>query len=89
MAAKQRQSVPDTTDAESQRLNVRIDPDAYRRLMIHCVMSGQQPGKYIESLINSHCREWRVQAIRSAQATSDDRLDLTPGVSLGNSLANL
>jgi hypothetical protein len=81
--SKQRRAV---TDAESQRLNVRLDAEAYRRLMIHCVMSGTQPGKFLASLIDTHCRAWRVQAVaaqvnRSASVPSDGRLDLDASVS--------
>jgi hypothetical protein len=84
MAATKRRGVSDATDATAQRLNVRIDPSAYQRLMIHCVMSGMNPGKFVENLINAHCREWRVQANRTAQLTTDDRLDLTSDMNLGN-----
>jgi hypothetical protein len=89
MATKQRKGVADARGGESQRLNVRIEPDAYQRLMVHCVMSGLQPGKYLESLINAHCREWRVQAIKGASNTHDDRLDSGAHVSLANPLVNL
>lgn len=89
MATKRRQGVSDATDNGSQRLNVRIDPAAYQRLMIHCVMSGKQPGEYVESLINAHCREFRVQAIRTGQATTEDRLDPSASVSLGSLPAGL
>jgi hypothetical protein len=77
MPATKRRGV---TDVESQRLNVRLDPAAYQRLMIHCVMGGIQPGKFIENLINTHCRDWRVQANR---VTPIDRLDLDASVSQG------
>jgi hypothetical protein len=63
--SKQRRAV---TDAESQRLNVRLDASAYQRLMIHCVMSGTQPGKFLATLIDTHCRAWRVQAVQASHA---------------------
>jgi hypothetical protein len=81
MPATKRRAVSDASDSMSQRLNVRIDPAAYQRLMIHCVMSGSQPGKFIEQLINAHCREWRVQANRSASVPSDGRLEIDAGIS--------
>ena len=90
MASKQRRGATDATDANAQRLNVRIDPSAYQRLMIHCVMSGTQPGKFLASLIDTHCRAWRVQAVqanRSVPTTGDDRLDLTAGVNLADATA--
>jgi hypothetical protein len=79
-----RRGVNDATDTHAQRLNVRIDPAAYQRLMIHCVMSGTQPGKFVADLINRHCREWRVQANRAGSVTTDDRLDLGADVNLGS-----
>jgi hypothetical protein len=87
MPTTKRRGVNDASDNGAQRLNVRIDPGAYQRLMIHCVMSGMQPGKFLENLINSHCREWRVQANRSVPVGTDDRLNLDAGVNPGNSMA--
>jgi hypothetical protein len=89
MAAKQRKSASDATDNASQRLNIRVSAEAYRRLGVHAVMSGMTPGRLVENLINAHCREFRVQVIRGAQATSDDRLDVSAGVSTINIPANL
>jgi hypothetical protein len=73
MAAKRHRGVNEPGDVEAQRLNVRLDPAAYQRLMIHCVMSGQQPGRYIESLINTHCRLWKVQSNGRGPVATDDR----------------
>ena len=72
MATKRRQGV---NDAGNQRLNVRINPSAYQRLQIHCVMDGVSPGAFLEKLINDHCRSYRVQVIGSARVMTDDRLD--------------
>lgn len=77
MAAKQRKGV---ADAESQRLNIRLSPDAYRRLGVHAIMGGMTPGKLVEALINQHCREWKVQANSSARVTTDDRPDRSESV---------
>lgn len=77
MAAKPRKS---SDDAESQRLNCRISPDAYRRLGVHAVMKGISPGTLIEKLIDEHLKEYRVQAVRSASVVSDDRLDAAVSV---------
>jgi hypothetical protein len=78
MAAKKRQGV---ADVESQRLNVRITPDAYRRLGVHAIMAGVTPGRLVEQLINSHCREWKVQANRAAPVTTEDRPEIDVHVS--------
>ena len=67
-------------DAEVQRLNVFINPDAHKRLMVHSVMKGLSPGLFIEQLINDHCREWRVQANGPSRAKTDDRAESTAGV---------
>jgi hypothetical protein len=50
------------TDAEVQRLNVYISPDAHRRLMVHAVYEGLSPGLFVERLIEDHCKSWKVQA---------------------------
>jgi hypothetical protein len=67
MPAPRRRAV---AEIENQRLNVRIDPAAYRRLMIHCVMSGSPPGKFLAHLIDTHCREWRVQSVQANPGVS-------------------
>jgi hypothetical protein len=77
MASRRRQSV---TDAEPQRLNIRISPDSYRRLGVHAVMAGMSPGRLVEHLINTHCREWKVQANRTALVTPDDRQEADASV---------
>jgi hypothetical protein len=87
MAQPKRRGVNDAGDIEAQRLNVRLSPAAYQRLMIHCVMSGTQPGRFIENLINAHCREWRVQANRIGQATADDRLEAASELNLAGTAA--
>ena len=81
MATKRRQSTSDATTPTVQRLNVRIKPDVHQRLMIHCVMSGMAPGEFLEDLIKTHCRTWKVQANGSARVTADDRLDLADHIS--------
>src|SRR5262245_27998666 len=81
MAATKRRGV---ADAESQRLNIRISPDAYRRLAVHALMGGTTPGRLVEDLINAHCREWRVQANRSVPVMGEDRLVADDAVSLGS-----
>lgn len=76
MAAKQRRGAAAAESPESQRLNVRISPDAYRRLGIHAIMAGMTPGRMVEQLITTHCREWKVQANRSAPVAESDRQEL-------------
>ncbi len=81
MAAKTRRGVIDAQEAANTRLNVRISPEAHRRLGIHSVMTGMAPGKLVEKLIEEHLREFRVQAIRGDQARSSDRLESAAHVS--------
>ena len=50
-------------------------------VMIHCVMSGLAPGAFLEKLIETHCRTWRVQENGSARVTTDDRLNLSDHIS--------
>jgi hypothetical protein len=90
MPATRRRSVNDAIDNTAQRLNVRIDPAAYQRLMIHCVMSGTQPGKFLATLIDTHCRTYRVQVVqanRSASVPSDGRLEIDASMSEANANA--
>lgn len=59
MKAKRHSGV---NDAAKTRLNVRISEEAQKRLGVHCVMSGMQPGEILEKLIVAHCRDWKVSA---------------------------
>jgi hypothetical protein len=74
MAVKKGKSVADAT---VQRLNVRIDPAAYQRLMIHAVMAKRSPGELVAELINSNLRDWRVQSNRGQ---SNGSVETTAGV---------
>jgi hypothetical protein len=72
-ASKQRRGVDNAT---AQRLNVRIGAAAYQRLMVHALMSGKNPGKLVEELVEAGCRDWRIQALSGAPVRVTDRLDL-------------
>jgi hypothetical protein len=80
--AKQRHGANDAAAPPVTRLNVRINPEAHRRLMIHCVMAGKAPGAFLERLIEDHCRTWKVQENSHGRVKADDRPDLAAGVSV-------
>lgn len=82
MAAKKGKGVADAVASESQRLNVRLSPDAYRRLGVHAVMRGETPGKLVERLINEHLREFRVQAIQATLSDRSERVDAVSPVNI-------
>jgi hypothetical protein len=73
MASKIRRSV---ADAKTQRVNIRLAVEAYRRLGVHSLMTGQTPGRLIEALIDQHLRDFRVQTVRSASVPSEGRLEI-------------
>ena len=50
------------------RLNVCIEQDAYRRLMVNSAMEGLSPGLFLEGLINDHCKAWNLPAPGAATA---------------------
>jgi hypothetical protein len=85
VAGKQRRRAK---NAVVTRLNVFIHPDAYERLMLHSVKARLTPGLFVESLINTHCRAWKIQANGSRRAASvesdglEDRHDDGADVSL-------
>lgn len=68
-------TTPKTPKEKSQRLNVHVEPDAYKRLMVHCLMSGVQPGQMVTGWIDSHCKEWKLPAANHGQAKPTDRPD--------------
>jgi hypothetical protein len=61
------------SNAQVQRLNVFIDPDAHERLMVHSVKAKLSPGLLVERLINEHCKDWRVQANGPNRSKGEDR----------------
>ena len=74
-------------DAKTQRVKIRLTTDAYRRLGVHSLMTGVAPGKLVESLIEQHLRDFRVQAVRSASVPSDGRLEIDASVNLAEATA--
>jgi hypothetical protein len=81
MAAKKCEGVDDTEAPGSKRLNVRLPLSTYRRLLIHAVQAGEQPGELLTGLIETHLRVWKVQANTVSRGKSDDRPDLAGSVS--------
>jgi hypothetical protein len=84
MASKIRRGV---ADAKTQRVNIRLTTDAYRRLGVHSLMTGVAPGKLVESLIEQHLRDFRVQSVRSANGHSPDSASQGDGVNLAEASA--
>jgi hypothetical protein len=76
MPAKKQDGVDDAEVLGSKRLNVRLPLATYKRLLIHAVQAGEQPGELLTSLIETHLRVWKVQANTTSRGKSDDRLDL-------------
>jgi hypothetical protein len=66
MAAKKGKGVGDAVAPERQRLNIRLTPEAYRRLGVHAVYCGTTPGKLVEKLVADHLKDLRVQVISHA-----------------------
>lgn len=60
-------------DAKAQRLNIRVTPDAYERLLVHAIKARVSPGELVTSLIDRHLKDWRVQSVG---VKANDRPDL-------------
>ena len=85
MKTTKRPGVVDAHDAETkltQRLNVRVTPSAYERLLIHAIKAKRNPGELINELIESHLRAWRVQDNATARGKTNDRHDEPPDVDI-------
>jgi hypothetical protein len=82
MPAKKRKSVIDADETTKQRGNWRVTTSARKRLNIHAIMSGREPGELLTELIETHLRQWRVQANTHDSVDAIDRLDVTEDVSL-------
>lgn len=73
MAAKKAKGVD---DAKAQRLNIRVTPDAYERLLVHAIKARVSPGELVTSLIDQHLKDWRVQANRTTRAMPELSVNL-------------
>jgi hypothetical protein len=72
-----RRSVNDAIVQKAQRLNVRISPEAYERLLIHAIKARLSPGDLVTSLIDRHCRDWRVQSNRGqSQGSAESTVEV-------------
>ncbi len=84
MRTTKRPGVVNAQDAETrltQRLNVRVTPSAYERLLIHAIKAKRNPGELIDSLITQHLRAWKVQENSVTRGKTNDRHDEPPCVS--------
>ena len=75
-----RKSVSDAQAQQAQRLNVRISPEAYERLLIHAIKARVSPGELVTQLIDRHCRDWSMPGKLAARGNHSDRLDPTASV---------
>jgi hypothetical protein len=71
---------PTDTPKNKERLNVRVESDSYKRLMIHCLMTGEQPGEIVTGWIDLHCKEWKLPASNHVSVKPSDRPDSTVDV---------
>jgi hypothetical protein len=82
MAARQRRGVTDADETTKQRGNWRVTMAARKRLNIHAIMSGKEPGELLTELIETHLRQWRVQENTHGSVKVEDRIDAADDVSL-------
>ena len=76
MAKQKRQGA---AASATQRLNVRLSIEAYRRLHVHSVYGGKAPGAILEDLIGT-LKEFRVQRNPVGPAVSEVSASLEGGV---------
>jgi hypothetical protein len=60
MATKQRTSVEKQDDESRRRLNVNVKESTYAKLWLHAIKAHQQPGEFLDDLIEAHCKDWTV-----------------------------
>ena len=60
------------SDTPTRRLNVQLDPEAHQRLLLHCLMTHQNPGELLSQFVNKHLRDWKVQKNASTRGTSTE-----------------
>ena len=62
-------------------MQLPLEPANRERLLIHCIMTGKQPGEFLDDLIERHCCDWKVQVNPHGSAKASDRPDLGEDVS--------
>jgi hypothetical protein len=67
------ESADKSLDELTQRLNVRVSPRSYERLLIHAIKLKRSPGELMDFLIREHLKRWKVQANNPASARKKDR----------------
>lgn len=65
----------------TKRLNAQLRDESLKRLMLHVVMMGKNPGDIISDLIDNGLKEWAMPARNTARVKSTDRLVLPDEVS--------
>jgi len=60
-------------DAPRQRINARIDAESHKRLHVHALMLGLEPGRLLDQLIANGCKSWRIQQVGPGPVVSKDR----------------
>jgi hypothetical protein len=56
--------------ANGKRLNVMMREESIRRLMIHVVMAGKNPGDVLSDLVDSSLKRWSLPSDLSARGKS-------------------
>jgi hypothetical protein len=76
-------STPRRKAAATKRANLALLEEAYTRLMVHCIMSGEQPGLLVSGWIMEKCTRWNLPGERKIadQIKTDDRPDSSDDVS--------
>ena len=74
----------------TQRVNLQLGVDAYKRLGVHCTMEGTNPGETVTWLINECLNAWKMPAKNTPAAAAEkeptnpvgskDRLDAAEDV---------
>lgn len=68
---------------KTAKLSASIGIESYRRLVVHALYAGKSQGAFLQELIDTHCRELRVQVNTPRGRPSDDvddRLEIAGSV---------
>lgn len=60
---------------KTAKLSASIGIETYRRLVVHALYAGLSQGAFLDRLIDTHCRELRVQQNPPRGRPSDDSVD--------------
>lgn len=60
LKSSQSKSAIEDDESGTRRLNVLLTNESYKRLMVHCLMENESPGRLLSDLIDRNLTRWEI-----------------------------